>query len=162
MNLRAAANALTSAINPNIGARLLRSNGSVTLGDGARIPLYEASTAVTVQEQALTADEIAHLDSLSIQGTLGGYWIDGQVDAISRRTSKGGDLVIIGDAVWLVVAILEGWRQSGWCHFAAQQQSDVVSAVDLPPLPPGFAYVATDDEQNYVKVGNDYVITRAG
>jgi hypothetical protein len=162
MNLRNAANALTSAINPNISARLFRSVGAVTLGDGTRVPLFQTPETVTIQEQALTADEIAHLDSLNIQGKLGGYWINGQVDGIDRLTNKGGDLLIIDGAVWLVVAILEGWRQSGWCHFAAQQQVDAVPGSDLPPLPPGYAYVTTNDGQDYVQTGGQYVITRIG
>lgn len=124
MNLRAAANAITRGVNPNIQATLRRSAGYTTGPSGKRTPDYAPDEPVTLQEQALTAHDIQHLDSLNIQGTLASYWIDGAVSAADRRSGAGGDLLIIGGVTWLVVEMLENWRQSGWCHFAAQKQID--------------------------------------
>lgn len=124
INLRSAANAVTSGINPNISATLKRSIGYATAASGARTPSYAAPETVIIQEQALSVDDIKHLDSLNIQGTLAGFWFTGSVAAADRKTGVGGDLVLIDGVTWLVVHIMENWRRSGWCHFIARQQSD--------------------------------------
>jgi hypothetical protein len=125
VNLRNLANSITSGVNPNVTVSLRRCTGYATSASGARGPTYADAVPITLQEQALTSDELKHLDSLNIQGTLANYWTNGSVAAVDRRTGVGGDLIVIDGVTWLVVHIFENWRRSGWCHFVARQQSDV-------------------------------------
>ena len=126
MNLRAAANAITRAVNPNVPATLRRCSGYDTSASGKRTPAYAADEPITIQEQSLSTEELKHVDSLNIQGTLAGFWMNGPITAADRRTGVGGDLVIIDGVTWLCVHVLENWRRSGWSHFVGQQQTDDV------------------------------------
>lgn len=130
MNLRGIANSVTSAVNPNTEAQLLRSAGSTTSPSGKRAPTYAAPVDAMVQVQALSAPQIQHLDSLNITGVLRNARLDGDWRGIYRPDSQGGDLITFGagaradlaNTTWLVVQVLETWPD--WCSLAIQLQKD--------------------------------------
>lgn len=129
MNLRGTANGVVSAVNPNTPAQLVRSTGYKTASDGSMTPTT-ASVDVSVQVQAFSAPQLAHLDSLNIQGVLRNARLDGNWQGVYRPGQKGGDLIVFGtDATvradlqgttWLVVQVLETWAT--WCSLAIQLQ----------------------------------------
>jgi hypothetical protein len=122
MNLRAVANRLTSAINPNVAATVQVSTGYTTGASGKQVPNYAAPVAATVQMQALTKKEIEHLDSMNLSQTQVAIYADMQLTGVDRTKNSGGDLVTIGGDTWLVTAVLEGWTVAGWCKVAATRQ----------------------------------------
>ena len=122
MNLRAIANGLTSAVNPNIAATLLLSNGYTTAGDGTQTPAYNGPYSVIIQRQDVTVDDLKHLDALNVQGSTATMFMSGNLDAIVRVSSKGGDLVTMPDGtVWLVTTVLERWPD--WVRAAVKLQN---------------------------------------
>lgn len=128
MNLHQAVRGAISAINSDITGTVLVSTGSTTAPDGKRTPTYADPVTVTLQVQALSAKEIQHLDSLNITGTMRGIWVSMQIEALNRKTGKGGDLIVIADGpptlngTWLAVQALENWDRAGWSHVAGQLQ----------------------------------------
>lgn len=132
MNLRLAANRLTSRINANLAVQVQRSTGYTTGASGARTPTYAAPVGATVQVQALSAKEIEHLDALNISNSTAALYANMQVAGIDRAAGTGGDLVTFGGdnatpdelrgTTWLVTAVLEGWAGAGWCKAAITRQ----------------------------------------
>lgn len=130
MNIRGLANAAISVINPNTAAQLAHSTGYTTAASGKRTPSYAAPVPVQVQVQALSAPQIAHLDSLNIQGVLRNARLDGDWRGVYRPDSQGGDMFTFGTTpdvrvdlqgtTWLVVQVLETWAT--WCSLAIQLQ----------------------------------------
>lgn len=109
MNLRALANASTVTINPNIPITIRRSNG-YTIGAGRKqIPSYAADVTGYGQLQALDGDDLKQLEGLNIQGVVKALYITGQLSAVIRPESVGGDLILIDGKQWLVVKVIEGW-----------------------------------------------------
>src|SRR5258708_39184526 len=90
MNLRAIANSVTSAINPNIGATLFISTG-YTITNFKQVPTY-SKAAVSAQGQPLSSGDIRQLDGLNIQGAQKAIYLNGSALAISRITKFGGAL----------------------------------------------------------------------
>src|ERR1019366_1304039 len=131
VNLRAAANAATSAINPNISAVASICTG-YTSGDHAtgykQVPIYAADAPVIIQAQALTKKEIEHLDSLNISTAERGVYSPIPLTGVDRTTKSGGDLLVFEGSTWLVLAVLEAWPSAGgWCKVAVQRQMDGVT-----------------------------------
>jgi hypothetical protein len=135
MNLRGIANALTSTVNPNTAAQLAHSTGYTTSTSGKRTPTYAAPVPVIVQVQALSAPELAHLDSLNIQGVLRNARLDGDWRGVYRPSTQGGDLFTFGTTsdvradlqgtTWLIVQVIETWAT--WCSLAIQLQKNPTS-----------------------------------
>lgn len=124
VNVRALANRATSGINPNIAAQLKSYAGKSTPVTGKQEPLYAAVVPIIVQAQALGKKEIEHLDSMNISGADRAVYANQQLAAVDRVTQSGGDLLRFENAVWLVVAVLEGWTTAGWGKVALQRQVD--------------------------------------
>lgn len=131
MNLRAIANRATSRVNPNVAATLKRSIGWTTDAAYHRTPAYAAPETITVQAQALTKEDIKHLDALNMSAAELAIYANTQLGAVDRTTGTGGDIVTFGGApvppalqnsTWLVTAILEGWTTAGWCKAALTRQ----------------------------------------
>jgi hypothetical protein len=128
MNLRAIANSVTSAINPNVGATLFISTGN-TVVNYKQVPAYDKAP-VAAQVQPLTSGDIRQLDALNIQGAQKAIYLNGAALAISRIKKFGGDLVVFPDGTlpegntWLVLASLEQWG-SVWAKCAVILQDDV-------------------------------------
>lgn len=130
MNLAAIANAACIAVNPNYIGTWSVSTGQTKAADYRQVPSFTPITGVPMQFQALSAGEIAHLDSLNIAGTLRGVWMNGQAQSLNRPAAKGGDQLIVATGLsggatdtWLVVAVDEGWDAAGWSHVTVQLQN---------------------------------------
>ena len=120
MDLRGIANTVTDTVNPNISITVKASTG-YTIGAGLKqVPSYAAPVTGFAQVQALTAADLRHLDGLNIQGATKSIILRGELNAIVRVNSQGGDVVIIGTQTWLTVAVLEQWPL--WSRCAIQLQ----------------------------------------
>ena len=120
MDLRSISNAVTDCVNPNISVTVQASTG-YTIGSGLKqVPSYAAPVTGFAQVQALTAADLRHLDGLNIQGATKSIILRGELNAIVRVNSQGGDVVIIGPQTWLTVAVLEQWPL--WSRCAIQLQ----------------------------------------
>jgi hypothetical protein len=120
MDLRGIANASSDCVNPNISVTVKASTG-YTIGSGLKqVPSYAAPVTGFAQVQALTAADLRHLDGLSIQGATHSIILRGNLNAVVRTNSKGGDLVTIDGETWLTVAVLEQWPL--WTRAAIQLQ----------------------------------------
>ena len=124
VNLRAAANRLTSAINPNVTATLYVSHGYVTNAAGKPIPAYDPPAQLIVQTQALTKRELEHLAEMNISDATRSVYANRQLTGVDRVQQSGGDLLDMADGRWLVTAVLEGWTTAGWCKAALTRQLD--------------------------------------
>ncbi len=132
MNLRGIANRATSRINPNIPGEALIYAGYATAASGKRTAKYADPVPVTVQLQALTRDEIKHLDAMNIAGTETAAFVDKRLTSIDRDQRSGGDVLILGASrevpehlrgtAWLVTAVLEEWSVSGWSRVGLTRQ----------------------------------------
>ncbi len=120
MDLRGEANAVTDTVNPNISVTLQASAG-YSIGSGLKqVPSYAVPVTGFAQVQALTAADLRHLDGLNIQGATRSIILRGELNAIVRANSQGGDLVQFGGQTWLTVAVLEQWPL--WTRAAIQLQ----------------------------------------
>jgi hypothetical protein len=120
MDLRSLANSVTDTVNPNILVTVKASTG-YAIGSGLKqVPSYAAPVTGFAQVQALTAADLRHLDGLNIQGATKSIILRGELNAIVRVNSQGGDIVIIGTQTWLTVAVLEQWPL--WSRCAIQLQ----------------------------------------
>jgi hypothetical protein len=108
-DLRSIANGISNTINPNILVTVLASSG-YTVGSGLKqVPSYAAPVTGFAQVQALTAADLRHLDGLNIQGATKSIILRGELNAVVRAHSQGGDVVTFGGDTWLTVAVLEQW-----------------------------------------------------
>jgi hypothetical protein len=120
MDLRGIANTVSDTVNPNISVTVKASTG-YAIGSGLKqVPSYAAPVTGFAQVQALTAADLRHLDGLNIQGATKSIILRGELNAIVRVNSQGGDIVIIGTQTWLTVAVLEQWPL--WSRCAIQLQ----------------------------------------
>ena len=133
INVRAAANAQTRVVNPNVSAELWKSTGSTTSPSGKRTPTYR-KLPVTLQVQSLTYSDIQQLDGLNIEGVRRAIYTSTQIAAIIRVQQKGGDLIVFPKGTpgvpegttWLAAHTLERW--SNFCKIAITLQDDQLEA----------------------------------
>jgi hypothetical protein len=119
-DLRSIANGISNTINPNISVTVQASTG-YTIGSGLKqVPSYAAPVTGFAQVQALIQADLKHLDDLNIQGATKSIILRGNLNAVVRTNSKGGDLVTIDGETWLTVAVLEQWPL--WSRCAIQLQ----------------------------------------
>ena len=122
MNLRGIANNISRTINPNIAVTVFESDG-YTIGAGQRqVPAYKAPVSGYGNLQALDGDDLKQMEGLNIQGKIKALFLYGELAGVIRPDSKGGDKVVINSQTWLVVRVLEGWRD--WCKLAIVLQGD--------------------------------------
>ena len=120
MDLRGIANAATDTVNPNISVTVQPSTG-YAIGAGLKqVPSYGTPVTGFAQVQALTAADLRHLDGLNIQNATKSIILRGELNAVVRTHSQGGDLVTISSDTWLTVAVLEQWPL--WTRAAIQWQ----------------------------------------
>jgi hypothetical protein len=120
MDLRSISNAVTDTVNPNISVTVQASTG-YTIGSGLKqVPSYASPVTGFAQVQALIQADLKHLDALNIQGATHSIILRGNLNAVVRTNSKGGDLVTIDGETWLTVAVLEQWPL--WTRAAIQLQ----------------------------------------
>jgi hypothetical protein len=125
MNLRGIANSATRAINPNIAATVLKSDGYDTRPDGGRVP-KTTPMDITAQVQSLTYNDLVKLDGQNIQGVRRAIFTNGYVAATIRVDKAGGDLIkfpagtLVEGDTWLCAMVLETWPD--WCKIAITLQ----------------------------------------
>jgi hypothetical protein len=123
MDLRGCANVVTDTVNPNIPVTIQASTGYTTGGVGMRqVPSYANPVSGYAQVQALTQEDLRHLDGLNIQGATYSIILRGPLNTAIRATSQGGDLVQFGGNTYLTVAVLEQWPL--WSRAAIRLQDD--------------------------------------
>lgn len=109
MDLRSIANSVSSQVNPNIIVTVLRSTGAAIGRGGKQAPTYADPVTGPAQLQALDGSTLRQMDGLNIQGVLRAIYLRGNLSAVIRPDSKGGDLVMIDGKTWLIVKVLETW-----------------------------------------------------
>lgn len=109
MDLRGIANSVSSTVNPNVIATVLRSTG-YTVGAGRKqVPSYAPPVTGPAQLQALDGKDLDQLDGLNVQGTIRALYLRGVLAGVVRPDSTGGDIIQIAGRNWLVVKVLESW-----------------------------------------------------
>lgn len=114
VNLRAIANSVTRAINPNVPVTVQISDGYTVDDAGNPKPRYiQPAVSTMAQVQQLTTRELAHMEELNIQGSLVNIYLNGKVSGIVRKDRKGGDLITVLDGVaaglYLTTLVSEQW-----------------------------------------------------
>jgi hypothetical protein len=111
LNLHDFAFGVTSVINGKKPVTILLSTGYTIGPDGTQNPSYTTVTAIA-DEQPITTGDIRHMDAMNIQGVRRDFYITGNVHAIERLNSRGGDIVVTPDLdQWLVHEVAERWPQ---------------------------------------------------
>jgi hypothetical protein len=121
MNLHGLASGVIGAVNPNIKATVIRSDGYTTAPSGKRTPNTVTTPNVDVQVQGVAAKELQHLNSLNIQGVLRSVHMNGDWRGIQRATGSGGDSLQFNNQTWLVVWVYETWPDWSRVIVAMQQ-----------------------------------------
>jgi hypothetical protein len=99
----------------------VKASTGYAIGSGLKqVPSYTAPVTGFAQVQALIQADLKHLDDLNIQGATHSIILRGNLNAVVRTNSKGGDLVTIDGETWLTVAVLEQWPL--WTRAAIQLQ----------------------------------------
>lgn len=130
VNVRALANGAIQVVNQNITAAYRASIGSTNSASGKRTPNYAASVDVQIQAQAAKGKDLEHVTNLNVQNVYRSVRMWGNTQGVVRPDAKGGDLLTFpqvpgGPArVWLVVAVLETWKD--WCSLVVEMQTDSV------------------------------------
>lgn len=124
MNLNALANRIATTVNPNIWATWQQSQVPTVLASGKTTPNYAAGLAIIVQAQELTIADLKHVEAMNLGTVERAVYANAQLGATDRLAQTGGDLLTFEGAVWLVVAILEGWTTAGWCKAGLVRQLD--------------------------------------
>lgn len=125
MNLHGIAGPVVAAVNPNFPVSLQASTGSTVGADGTPTPTYAAAVSVLAQIQPMTARDLQQLEGVNLGGVKWKAYLYGEVDAVVRPESEGGDLITISSGrhqgTWLVVQVLEQFPD--WCCAAIVQQN---------------------------------------
>lgn len=133
VNLRAIANSVTQAINPNVYAQLWANSSISTSASFKQTPNYTKST-LKIQLQAMDDEDLKQMDNLNIQGVHRKVYCNPQVLATIRVAQKGGDLLVFSAGMqgvppegttWMCTHVLERWPN--WCTFAITLQNDNLS-----------------------------------
>lgn len=121
MDLRGIANTGSSVVNDNTLVSVQASTG-YTIGTGLKqVPSYADPVSGYAQVQALTAADLRHLDGLNIQNATKAIILKGELNAVVRPHSQGGDLVNIGSDTYLTCAVLEQWPLWSRCAIVLQE-----------------------------------------
>ena len=114
---------------PNVTSEAMTATGS-----GQRIPTYATFTNVPMQFQAVSSDDLVHIDALNISKVNRSVHMNGQIEGMDRPGVNGGDLLLAPTGMtgaemdtWLVTAVPEGWNASGWSHVIVTLQAAVQS-----------------------------------
>lgn len=99
MNLRQIVNSITQTVNPNIIVSLQTSAGYQISSGQRQTPLYNPAVTGIGQMQALDGSDLRQIEDMNLQGTLKALYMYGNLAAVMRTDSKGGDLVTIKSGV---------------------------------------------------------------
>lgn len=120
MDLHGMARGQVSAVNPETAAVLYQSTGYLTNADGSRSPQYQITSA-NLQVQALSTDDLKHVNSLNITGIVRKVYLPGsQWSSVVRAALRGGDIFVFGGHEWLVSTVSESWPD--WASVIVTQQ----------------------------------------
>lgn len=117
------------AVNPRVPVTLKISTGYTQSADYKQVPAYNTVTGVLAQIQALQYRDLAQADALNLNGSRRSIYLQGDVEAIVRVNSKGGDLIITPDGnTYLVAFVAENWNapdgsNSGWVRCVCTLQN---------------------------------------
>lgn len=120
MNLHGIAAPMIGIVNPLVKAQLIVSTGYVTGSDGSVTPSYAPPVDIQVQAQELSFKELQHIENLNLQGIMKSIYCPGTVRGADRKAGTGGDKIMIGTDIYLVVAISEQWPD--WVRVIGQLQ----------------------------------------
>lgn len=123
MNLHQLVSGHIAAVNPFLTGSIKVSTGTTTAADGKRTPSYTTIAGVPMQVQALSGRDLRQLESLNIQGVSRAVYLNGNIEGLDRPAGKGGDLILVNGATWLVTTVLETWDAAGWCKLGLTLQS---------------------------------------
>lgn len=113
-----------SAVNPMTRIEIQFNEGYTVAPGGKRSPVYSDPVAVLGQVQELSSRDLRQLDGLNIQGSSRSIYVSGEIDAIIRISSKGGDLITMPDgSIWLTTSALEQWPD--WCKVSVTLQDQM-------------------------------------
>lgn len=103
-------------------------------GGGQRTGGYTTFPGLGMQVQAVSGDDLKHIEGLNIQGTMRAIWMNGIPQGVQRPDVKGGDLLQIPTGLtaapfdtYLVAKCIENWDASGWSHVIGVLQQAVAS-----------------------------------
>lgn len=115
MNLRAIANSITRAINPNNTQAVLMTNDGYSIAAGGiQQPKYIESI-IEIQTQSIESDQLDHLNLVSQQGQYNFVYANGLISAQRRSLNKGEDMLRFKpygedeEVTWKVVKVLESY-----------------------------------------------------
>lgn len=107
-------------------------SGAITAtGTGHRAPTYATTSGLQMQVQAISSDDLKHIDGLNISEVNRVVYINGLIQGLDRPGVNGGDLLLIPTGLtpgqpydtWLVKGVPEVWDSPGWtkCLVVLQQ-----------------------------------------
>lgn len=128
LNLHAIVRGAITAVNPDVPGEVYLSTGATTLY-GIRTPTFALLPANRLQVQALSHEDLYHLNGLEYAGNMSKLYAYGNFAGIIRPEGKGGDLVRLGTEWWAIQHVLEWWP--GWCSVSITRQ---VNAANLEAL----------------------------
>jgi hypothetical protein len=115
-------------------AQSVTSTAMTAAGTGQRVTLYTEVTGLPMQVQALTAQELQHIDGLNIQGIVRYVYMNGRIEGLDRPNLMGGDILLIPTGmttanpdVWLVTQVMEDWDAGGWSKVLVTLQAPTQS-----------------------------------
>lgn len=132
MDLRGIANQVSDTVNPNIIVTWRASNGFSIGTAGKQQPQYLTGVTGPAQVQALDNSDLKQIEGLNISGSIRALYMRGNLAAVIRADSKGGDQIIIGAqrgapallvGTWLTSKVLESWPD--WTKIVIVKQNPV-------------------------------------
>lgn len=132
---------------------------SVNQAQSVGLEAMTTSLVMTADVQPTSFRDLQQLDGLNLGGIRWKTYLSGEVDAIVRPESKGGDLIVISSGRhqgnWLVAQILEQWPD--WVCAAITLQNNEPKAP--PPSPPTIdAYANEQQTAVYITDGGGAII----
>lgn len=119
-------------VNPDSPGDVYVSTGAQTVR-GIRTPTFALLPTERLQVQALSHEDLYHLNGLNYAGGLYKLYAYGQFSGVVRPDGKGGDLVRLGAGAgaqwWAIQHVLEWW--SGWCSFSINRQVNADTLAQL-------------------------------
>lgn len=115
-------------VNPDVPGDVYLSTG-FTINRGIKTPTFSLLPADRLQVQAMSTDDLYHLNGLNYAGGMSKLYAYGKFSTVSRPDGLGGDLVRLGTEWWAVQHVLEWWGD--WCAVSITRQ---VNAATLDAL----------------------------
>lgn len=114
MNLHSIASGVISAVNPMVMGTVTKSLGHTMDAAGKAVLSWAAPYETQMQKQAVSQEDLKHLDMLNMQGVFTKIWLNGALYGVNRAAGDtGGDIINLGTEKWLVVNVMEVWPD--WC-----------------------------------------------